>query len=105
MCFSLSAGNHCQVALNCYEFLHAGQLHQALGAERISGGHPGVGETSIYPGDFVFGDLDGVVVIPQRLIENVLVEAEKTASKERKMHHSLRRGTSLKEVHKNYGSF
>lgn len=64
-----------------------------------------VGETSIYPGDFVFGDLDGVVVIPQRLIESVLVEAEKTASKERKMRQSLRRGTSLGEVHKKYGSF
>lgn len=64
-----------------------------------------VGEKSIYPGDFVFGDLDGVVVIPQRLIENVLVEAEKTASKERKMRQALRRGLSLGEVHKKYGSF
>jgi regulator of RNase E activity RraA len=64
-----------------------------------------VGETSVYPGDFVFGDLDGVVVIPQRLIENVLVEAEKTASKERKMRQALKGGIPLKEVHKRYGTF
>jgi len=64
-----------------------------------------VGETSVYPGDFVFGDLDGVVVIPQRLIESVLVEAEKTVNKERKMRQALRRGLSLGEVHKKYGSF
>lgn len=64
-----------------------------------------VGETSIQPGDFVFGDIDGLVIIPQTLIEKVLVEAEKTVGKERKMRQALRRGTPLGDVHKKYGSF
>lgn len=64
-----------------------------------------VGETVIQPGDFVFGDLDGVVVIPEGLTEEVLLEAEKTVSKERKMRQALRQGTALMEVYKHYGSF
>jgi len=64
-----------------------------------------IGETGIQPGDFVFGDLDGVVIVPQALTEEVLVEAEKTAQREQNMRQALRRGVSLPEVHKKYGSF
>jgi len=64
-----------------------------------------VGETGIQPGDFVLGDIDGVVIIPQKLTEEVLSEAEKAMSKERRMHRALGKGMALKEAYKRFGSF
>jgi regulator of RNase E activity RraA len=64
-----------------------------------------VGEVSVYPGDYVFGDMDGVVVIPQALIEAVLVESEKAVQREQKMRQALRKGMPLHEVNKKFGPF
>ncbi|MBI5969314.1 MAG: RraA family protein [Deltaproteobacteria bacterium] len=64
-----------------------------------------VGEIGIQPGDFVFGDLDGVVIIPKVLTKEVLLQAEKAMSKERRMHQALRKGMPLKEAYKRYGAF
>jgi 4-hydroxy-4-methyl-2-oxoglutarate aldolase len=64
-----------------------------------------VGETGIFPGDFVLGDMDGVVIIPQGLIEEVLVDAEKAARREQRMRQALRRGMPLHEVNKKFGPF
>lgn len=64
-----------------------------------------VGETEIEPGDFVLGDVDGVVIIPQALTEKVLLEAEKAMNKERRMYQALRKGMPLKEAYKRFGSF
>jgi len=63
------------------------------------------GEIRIQPGDFVLGDLDGVVIIPKALTEEVLLQAEKAMSKERRMHQALRKGMPLNEAYKRYGSF
>ena len=84
--------------------LPAAQLHQPLGLKEFQGVTK-VGEVSVYPGDYVFGDMDGVVVIPQRLTEEVLVEAEKAVQRERKMRQALRKGMPLHEVNKKFGSF
>jgi regulator of RNase E activity RraA len=64
-----------------------------------------VGEVSVYPGDYVFGDMDGVVIIPQALTEEVLVESEKAAQREQKMRQALRKGMPLNEVNKKFGPF
>jgi 4-hydroxy-4-methyl-2-oxoglutarate aldolase len=64
-----------------------------------------VGEVPVSPGDYVFGDLDGVVVIPQRLTEEVLLEAEKAVRREGKMRQALRKGMPLYEVNKKFGPF
>jgi len=64
-----------------------------------------VGEVSVHPGDYVFGDLDGVVVIPRELTEEVLGEAEKAVQREQKMRQALRRGMPLLEVNKKFGAF
>ena len=64
-----------------------------------------VGETAIQPEDFVLGDMDGVVIIPKALTEEVLLDAEKTVRKERGMHRALRKGMPLKEAYKRYGAF
>ena len=64
-----------------------------------------VGEVSVYPGDYVFGDMDGMVIIPQALTEEVLVESEKAAQREQKMRQALRKGMPLNEVNKKFGPF
>ena len=64
-----------------------------------------VGEVSVYPGDYVFGDMDGVVIIPQTLTEEVLVESEKAVQREQKMRQALRKGMPLNEVNKKFGPF
>lgn len=64
-----------------------------------------IGRTTINPGDFIFGDIDGVVVIPQDLTLDILEEVEALASKEEKMRDSLSRGATAKEMFEKYGTF
>ena len=64
-----------------------------------------VGEVSVHPGDYVFGDMDGVVIIPQALTEQVLVESERAVQREQKMRQALRKGMPLHEVNKKFGPF
>lgn len=52
----------------------------------------------IYPGDFVLGDDDGVVVIPQNRLEEVLSLAEKIEHNERKIAEYLKEGHKLTEA-------
>jgi len=64
-----------------------------------------VGEICILPGDFILGDVDGIVVIPAALTEEILLEAEEKMRNEAGMRRALRRGMPLKEVNKKYGAF
>ena len=41
-----------------------------------------VGDVTVYPGDVVYGDMDGIVVIPRDLAYDVLMEAEKRKKEE-----------------------
>jgi 4-hydroxy-4-methyl-2-oxoglutarate aldolase len=63
-----------------------------------------IGETSIRPGDWVFGDVDGVVVIPADILEDVLADAESKATKEGLMRAELDRGDPITEVFGRHGS-
>jgi 4-hydroxy-4-methyl-2-oxoglutarate aldolase len=64
-----------------------------------------IGTTVIHPGDFVFGDVDGVVVVPKDLIVNVLVAAEDVYRREKGMREELRRGVPIHEAYDKYGAF
>lgn len=55
------------------------------------------------PGDFVLADADGVIVIPARVAEQVLVEAERLTRKETRIRRELGRGASLEDVLEKYG--
>jgi 4-hydroxy-4-methyl-2-oxoglutarate aldolase len=57
----------------------------------------------VRPGDFVLGDEDGVIVIPENLVEPVLDEAEKVTAKEREIRRELKAGLSLADALKKYG--
>jgi regulator of RNase E activity RraA len=63
-----------------------------------------IGETVVHPGDFIFGDSDGVVVVPRELTLDVLVAAEDVYRREQGMREELRRGASVKDAYARYGS-
>jgi len=63
-----------------------------------------IGDTIIRPGDFVFGDTDGVVIVPQAIILEVLVAAEDVYQREGSMREQLRQGVSIKDAYAKYGS-
>ena len=63
-----------------------------------------IGETVIHPGDFVFGDIDGVVIVPKDLTLDILAAAENVYERESGMREELRRGVSIKDAYSKYGS-
>ena len=63
-----------------------------------------IGNTVIQPGDFVFGDIDGVVIVPRDIVVEVLVASEDVFRREGAMREELRRGVSVKDAYAKYGS-
>lgn len=61
--------------------------------------------TLIHPGDWIFGDVDGVVVIPKDSVHDALTIAEAKADAEGKMRADLDRGMPASEVYRLYGRF
>ncbi|MCX5733176.1 MAG: RraA family protein [candidate division NC10 bacterium] len=57
----------------------------------------------VRPGDLVLGDIDGVVVVPRPLVEEVLLAAEECFRAERSMKEELRAGKTMAEVFAKYG--
>lgn len=54
----------------------------------------------VRPGDFIMGDSDGVLVIPQEIAEEILVEAERKAEEENETRRLLQQGISADEASK-----
>lgn len=63
-----------------------------------------IGKVVIHPGDFVFGDTDGVVIIPKEITLSVLEAAEDIFRREAGMREELRNGVSVKDAFGKYGS-
>jgi regulator of RNase E activity RraA len=61
------------------------------------------GGTRVDSGDLIFGDADGVVVIPKAMIVEVLENAFEKVSKENATRDDLRAGKSLAVTFKKYG--
>lgn len=57
----------------------------------------------IHPFDLVFGDADGVVVIPHALAEQVVTSANDKVTGENRTRDALLRGEKLSDVFKRYG--
>jgi regulator of RNase E activity RraA len=61
------------------------------------------GEVLVHPGDFVFADYDGVVVVPQAVVKETLELAADKANRENQSRAELLRGAYLRDVYKKYG--
>ena len=61
------------------------------------------GGVTVNPGDIVFGDIDGIVVIPQRVEVEVIEAALAKVSGENRTRDELRAGATLREVYDKYG--
>jgi 4-hydroxy-4-methyl-2-oxoglutarate aldolase len=57
----------------------------------------------VMPGDFIFGDNDGVQLIPQDLVDEVLLRVEETFTKENEEREKLAAGMTMDEVYRIYG--
>jgi 4-hydroxy-4-methyl-2-oxoglutarate aldolase len=57
----------------------------------------------VMPGDFIFGDNDGVQLIPKDLVDEVLLRVEQTFEKENEEREKLAAGMTVDEVYRFYG--
>ena len=61
------------------------------------------GEVLVNPGDFVFADFDGVVVVPKTSVQEVVHLALSKASREDSSRAELMGGAYLRDVFRRYG--
>ena len=59
---------------------------------------------TIRPGDYIFGDIDGVVIIPKEVVEEVIDESLKTIEKEDEVRRRLQNGSSLQQAYSDIGA-
>lgn len=62
-----------------------------------------VGDVTVMPGDLIFGDIDGVLVIPSQLIDTVIEKALEKARGEKTVRKSIEAGMSSTEAFATYG--
>ena len=62
-----------------------------------------VGSCTIDPGDWIFGDIDGVVVVPARLGDQAFSRAMEKVRGENRVRAELAKGRSAREVFDEYG--
>lgn len=56
----------------------------------------------VRPNDFIFGDLDGVIVIPREIAVEVLQEAEDIVKREGQAREELKQGATFQEIGQKY---
>jgi len=61
------------------------------------------GGVLVNPGDIIFGDIDGVVVIPKELEKEVIPLALEKVSKENQLRDELLKGSLLRDAYNKYG--
>ena len=61
------------------------------------------GGVLVHPGDLIFADFDGIVVIPKEIEDKVIKQAFEKITKENKSRIDLVNGDSLKIVYEKYG--
>lgn len=61
------------------------------------------GEVLVSPGDFIFADLDGIVVVPRDILKDVIAVATEKAQKENNSRRELLAGNYLRDVYNKYG--
>jgi regulator of RNase E activity RraA len=62
-----------------------------------------VGQVSVEPEDLVFGDLDGVVIVPKKVEREVITQALKKAAGENLVRKEIENGMSSTAAFQKYG--
>ena len=62
-----------------------------------------VGQVRVSPGDIVFGDLDGICVVPRAAEQEALARAFEKARKEKVVRKALEEGVSARDAFEKYG--
>lgn len=62
-----------------------------------------IGQVTIQDGDLIFGDVDGVLVIPQQIADEVLEKALEKAAGEKKVRAAIEGGMSATEAFRVFG--
>ena len=63
------------------------------------------GKTIIHNNDYVLADIDGIVIIPSNIIENILDRAEKLINTENLVRKSIKEGMDPQEAYLKYSAF
>jgi regulator of RNase E activity RraA len=61
------------------------------------------GQVHIEPGDLVFGDLDGVLIVPRKLVEPVVEKALEKARGEKQVRRAIEEGMSATKAFAHFG--
>ena len=64
-----------------------------------------IGQVKIKTGDFVMADRDGVVIIPEALVQQVVMETEAVLRTENLVRKAILNGVDPKEAYLKYGKF
>ena len=62
-----------------------------------------IGQVTIHDGDYIFGDVDGVIIIPKEIAQEVVEEALEKASKEKGLRKAVEGGMSVTEAFEKFG--
>ena len=62
-----------------------------------------VGDVTVMPGDLIFGDIDGVLVIPSQQIDVVIEKALEKARGEKQVRHAIEQGMSSTDAFAKFG--
>ena len=89
-------------ALAAHAFPVFSALIALTGASKVKGGTVGAtvraGDVDVSPGDWVVGDVDGVVVIPAASLDDVLAAGAARAANEQRLFAALRDGATTMEL-------
>ncbi|MDG2196478.1 MAG: RraA family protein [SAR324 cluster bacterium] len=64
-----------------------------------------IGEVEIHPGDFIMGDRDGCLVIPEKDCEEITKQAEESIATENLIRKAILNGVDPQEAYLKYGMF
>lgn len=64
-----------------------------------------IGDVVIAPGDYLLGDRDGLVRIPQAMVQDVIAQAETAMATENKVRSAILRGVDPQQAYREYGKF
>ena len=64
-----------------------------------------IGQVRIATGDWVLADIDGIVVIPERLAEEAVTRCEEVMRTENQVRKAILEGMDPKEAYLRYGKF